>query len=1390
MVLKRIAGAIGANAVRVTKEIATATFATTRKLSTTKRKEIVQRSGRGVQKVNGLSHGHKNPNAVVSKINRVKAPIARSKADRRRMHFARKNFLAKKYGRTAFPKATQSKAACATTVNTKGAASQLSQAKRQATRKATSAKNTKKGGSGETTPRLSVRGVYVATHPWLEAHGLVKVGWTNDVRHRLLHSAYVTCFPAGWRFIGYVPCSTSLQAHALEGTLLKAFKEHLVHGRELVRMPPETIVKAMRILAALPSVNSRFVRADESRIAVTPGQLNHDPSAMLPGIPAARPRKGPTKHTGSGRVERRIQSIMKEAAVPLERLSRVPTEPTSQDAVSHADENVDAGRQSLLPTASNRLTSDAIPTAHEAVEQPPSSMVHLAGREGIRDSTLDDDDDELSHADLDLSIAAVEDQYVVSAPIIAATPPPTPGGDKATTATIGAPGSVGVTLRDYQNDALVRLSEELHLDADLDGPARRTILQMACRCGKTPVAYEAVRRFVDALLIQRRRRNSEEGVAPPHAPVVVLMMVPGLALLRQTAAKLDAYGAFGITETGSGGSGSGHPRATFMPVLLGSDLRPLQLPRSGLVASMTTDPDLVTASIAACRSGSGVTSTGVSSHPRPSSAVLLLSTYQSSVIVPPEVTADMVVFDECHRTCGSTRPGPFNHWLFAPPTPGQRRLFMTATPSYDTAVSMADRGLFGGIASRYYLRAGIDAGHVNAFSLRVIFGPAAGSRTRENSGSEQNADEEDDDDVDLSEVYTATGRLRKRMLPQLPDSAMIPYLMEAMRHVNTMLVFCRSIAHAVRLCDDLATAPLAPGVRPFRCVVAHSRMPQGGAGAALQSLCDSTEERVVLFNCRMFQEGVEVPRLQAVFFAAPRFSPRDIIQSLCRPLNKLPGKGPSTVFLPAVMDTSKAATDPVNLDRFSTLVPFIDALTDEDPNLFEWLLDPRKRFSDVDVLGVRDFNLGDALASRQVLLSALRRGVRYTANQTDRLTRAARLPWSSAFAELRRLVETSRRYPKHTDAWQVGDCNVPIHTFYKYCREGYKQHLDGDATCFLQPHQIRDLESLPHWRTYGVYGPYPFDECLATLNRELEASGGIAPMLEINCGGFVGLSATPIERLSGWLTTINQRDGKAGLRVKGKEAAALDDVCARYKLEWRKPRHPETGLPIVPGAGSYRTFIQDSNARFRQQWNALQEWRQKHLPPPGEGDKGQAPPVMPRKLKLFEAYISDHFPGYPIKHKLQEDLDVVRKGLLPPRLAMVSKSSRNRVAGSDVEEVEGGKQLLVDTAPIEGGRSSDTDAAPHDAMPHAKRRGRPSKTQAVSDIGDNTPKRTKRKVRDSALRVGEGEHHRKFSVCRVCRIRVPIEAWSAHVDSLEHHGKLRELEHEGGGGSGPRDAAA
>eukprot|EP00796_Vickermania_ingenoplastis_P010900 gene10900-7558_t len=946
-----------------------------------------------------------------------------------------------------------------------------------------------------TAQPLRTIGFYIVLHPWLSHSGLVKVGYSNNVEQRLETASYKTCFTPEWSFFTVFECETELDALILEQSVLYCMASRRVPRRELLYATGEDVRSSAQEIAKTLKINT--VTHDSFD-----GILNPKKKKKTSESNAAETLMAEDKEdidggsTSSVAAELKAPSASLEMAGKPDSFTRFNARPNSSDELLAA-EPAPVAITPFLSLLDNIVASSSSVVNRRARDTEVS--VPLAGN-GPEELLYDEVEEDL------LAICHMEESYELP------------------------------SLRDYQLEAVQRLQTELLKTG-------KAVCQMACRCGKTPVAYEIIKQYLRKEAKWKKKnikRKTKESPQRPQAPIVIYL-VPGLSLLRQTAVKLFQYGL-------------GTMGVRFL--LVGSHPEPVWCnPTTSL--SMTTDPRTIQEAIQ------------VSTEP-----VIIISTYHSSaLLVQTHKSAALVVFDECHRVCGSANLTPFNTILKLPRSGA--RLFLTATPTYDTPIKMNDEKLFGGVAYRYYLREGINAGHVNAFAVRIILG--------------ENLDN------------------------------LNPFLFEAMKLANKLLVFCRDVEHAEKLFDALkkeSSDPSQDDVEPFECFVAHSRL--GGRNVSSTLLKFMAAKRAVLFNIRLFQEGVEIPDLNAVFFATPRYSSRDIIQSICRPLNKLPGKPISYIFLPAVVDHRLPEMHPINLDNFSTLIPFTDALMDEDPSLFEYMIDPQNKTYNFSVVGVRNLPLTSERI-QQFVLPAIRRGVRFSSRNSDRLMRASRLPWKYVFTELRRVVEDCNRYPKTNDAWVVGTSSLSMNRFYQFCRKGYRLHEMRQPT-YLKIHQVRDLESLPYWRQYGVHGPYPWRECLQTLVRLLEEHGTVPP-LDVHKGGYIGLDATPLERLCGFLMGVNQSDAKLYLRLAPQKQKDLDGVCARFNIQWRKERD-HRGVVIPSGRPTFITIS----------YNCFKYMFENH-----------------HKFPSFQAYLRTNFPGYPTKHARMECMATLERGCTPPR---------------------------------------------------------------------------------------------------------------------------------------------
>jgi superfamily II DNA or RNA helicase len=1001
-----------------------------------------------------------------------------------------------------------------------------------------------------------VPGFYIAHHRWLDAENgagaLHKVGHSGDLRRRLRDDAYVTCFPPGWAFVATIETRTKKDAQRLEAGVLHCAAAHRLSRAsgaqsELVRLGAAELEQLAREVAATLGV------AGETRAA--PAYPAPAPAARAAGVPAA---------DGDADAESVLDPNELALLAPLAR-ARLDAPADARAAAGAACE--DAAGEGAAGAAGAACEDAAGEGAAGADAAPEEEAVAgadaLEGAEGAAGADALEGVAGATEGAADDAMADELERLLE------------PGGGDLAEILAGGAAEGGGPLEDraYQAEAAAAALREL-------AAGGRTIVRMACRCGKTRVAHDVVRDY-----FERPR-----GGGRPAA----LFLVPGLALLRQTARKLDRYGGL---------------RADLL--LVGSDRRPLEgLANLRLAAPAGTTDAAEIAGVAAA------------GGKRP---LLVVSTYQSSEALPDAF--DLVVFDESHRVCGDdARPRPFTRVLLG--FERGDRLYMTATPRYDARLSMKDRGLFGSVAYAYHLRAGIDAGYVNDFSLELVGRPAAAG--------------EDGRLATAAQVAAAHAQLGGD---------------------GKLLVFCQNVRHAEALRAEteaaLAANATAGGPAP-ETFAAHSRMAPARVAEALRRFCEPGRA-AILFNCRLFQEGVEIPALNGVFFAAPRHSPRDIIQSLCRPLNALPGKPPSKVFVPVAVDPAAPPDAPANLDRFASIVPYADALIAEDPALFTHLLDPAGA---PYALGWVDSAAGAIRYRPAVLLAAARRAVRRNgAGATERLLRAANIPWEIGFGELRRIVEACRRYPKTTDCFVYGEGEVNFGHFYHYVREAYARWRAGEPQP-LEAFQIRALEGLEKWAPFGAEGPYPWAYCLAFFERWLEEHAGDPPMVEINTGGFVGLDATDMERLSGVFTCVNQGDGRdrksggaprpgSGFTLDAAKQADLDRVCARWGLRWRKDRLPAppgcaAGSLVEDAKGRYTgrpTFIQEAHARFKTEWSRVLTARNG-----GADDAAMGP------------YFARWFPGYPQKHRQQEHSDVWarRKEIVPPRKKKAPPARRPR----------------------------------------------------------------------------------------------------------------------------------
>jgi superfamily II DNA or RNA helicase len=316
---------------------------------------------------------------------------------------------------------------------------------------------------------------------------------------------------------------------------------------------------------------------------------------------------------------------------------------------------------------------------------------------------------------------------------------------------------------------------------------------------------------------------------------------------------------------------------------------------------------------------------------------LVLTTHLSAAVVGAglrmgDLTADLLVIDEAHRTAGlaSKAFGQLHHDEHLP---ARRRLYMTATPRILAAgrrgrvcddrasLSMDDQAVFGPVLFRYPFGAAIDDGWLDDFQVLAI-----GVTEREV--------------LDLLRGVDPNAVTRVGDTPLRTMVAQVALIRAAVEFgLRRILVFAARIRDSKDFARTLArtAAMMPPGERPKATLTAgHVDGAQSVSqrGLHLRHLADPPDGGwTVLSSARCLTEGVDVPAVDAVMFTRPKRSEVDVVQALGRALRRHPdGSGIATVLVPVLLpdDPHDSADD---LGDWTALWQVLRALRAHDGRL-------------------------------------------------------------------------------------------------------------------------------------------------------------------------------------------------------------------------------------------------------------------------------------------------------------------------------------------------------------------------------------------------------------------------------------------------------------------------
>lgn len=516
----------------------------------------------------------------------------------------------------------------------------------------------------------------------------------------------------------------------------------------------------------------------------------------------------------------------------------------------------------------------------------------------------------------------------------------------------------------------------------------------------------------------------------------VLVAVPSIALIRQT---LETWMREALAR--------GEP-ADWLCVCSDADVA--KTDRAELVAHVhelglpcDTDPAALAAHLASLRDRAG--------------QVVVLTTYQSSPVLAAAARAaefafDFAVLDEAHRTTGRKAKN-FSHLLFDANLPLPRRLFMTATErrfqgSSDEVVSMDDPALYGGTFELLTFKDAIAATPPILSDYRILtIGVRASEVARlveANRWLDLGADGLDEVTAQALASLIALRRATKE---------------HSVRHTVS---FHSSIARAKQfreLCGKLnAALDGEPSIAPHHV--------NGGMGSAarqreLKEFLATAPSLVT--NARCLTEGVDVPRIDCVFFADPKGSTIEIVQAAGRALRLAEGKTLGYILLPLVVPDGATLDAVAETSAFKFVLFVLRALATHDERIVEWFRATAEGRTP-EVGGLVHFDLGEVTLPVGVDAEKFAREI-----EVRCWTVMAKLKWRP-FAEAREWARNSG-INKSTDwirVWKKGEIprDLPIAPYTVYRGKGW---IDwGDFLGFRRPATRKKILPYEEARAFAI----------------------------------------------------------------------------------------------------------------------------------------------------------------------------------------------------------------------------------------------------------------------------------------------------------------------------------
>ncbi len=324
---------------------------------------------------------------------------------------------------------------------------------------------------------------------------------------------------------------------------------------------------------------------------------------------------------------------------------------------------------------------------------------------------------------------------------------------------------------------------------------------------------------------------------------------------------------------------------------------------------------------------------------------VVFSTYQSldaimNALMGEELIFDLAIFDESHRTAGTKDSPMFVYALDDKFIPIKKRLFMTATERIVTprikkfaeqagveVFSMDDEDKYGIIFSELNFGDAIEKNIIADYKVVVCSIDEDELFELVKNNHYVQVDIEDE-----TSSTTIDNLMKQVILAKAVKELGVKKVISYHSKVDLAQKFISGSKYQLSLYDVFTQ--VAPSIKDSELYLGHvnGKMTSGQRKKILNDFEKS--EYGVISNAKCLTEGVDVPVIDAVYFADPKDSTIDIIQAVGRALRKKQGEQKTSyILIPVILPKGVTSFSGLRTELFDTLHSVIQALRDQDKKL-------------------------------------------------------------------------------------------------------------------------------------------------------------------------------------------------------------------------------------------------------------------------------------------------------------------------------------------------------------------------------------------------------------------------------------------------------------------------